>query len=129
MGRPINLPAVLLFGLAWGLSEGQLFLVLFSWIERFDLQPVTTGVISFLLIATFQGLWHGLYWDIKVAPDHNIKAWNLPKVMFVHIPNLSFGMFYLITFANPGIFLLMQTLGLIGGTYFMRFPGWSADTA
>ena len=34
-----------------------------------------------LAVGTFLGLWHALYWDRKVAPEHNIEAWNLRKVL------------------------------------------------
>ena len=47
-----------------------------------------TAVAAFAFIASYQGLWHRFYWDIKVAPPHNIPEWNVRKILFAHGPNL-----------------------------------------
>ncbi|MBL8099298.1 MAG: hypothetical protein JNK81_08950 [Anaerolineales bacterium] len=121
-GRELHKPSVLLFGLLWGLSEGQLMLSVWAIVEKFSPNIFVIGIISFLIISTFKGLWQSQYWDIHVSPEHNIPEWNLKKVLLGHIPNLIFTLTYLAMFGNALIFLLFQTTGLMICTYYMHFP-------
>lgn len=121
-GRELHLPSVLTFGLLWGLSEGQIFLSIWSVLEKFIVNPWFVALTAFLNIGMFKGLWQSQYWDIHVAPEHNIPEWNLKKVLFGHIPNLICTLSYLAVFGNALIFLLLQTAGLMYMTYRMRFP-------
>lgn len=123
-GRPLHWPTVLLFGLLWGTSEGLLFASVWSLVSRFVTANWLVVVVTFLLLAAFIGLWHALYWDIYVAPDHNIVEWNGRKVLLAHTPNLLVSLTYLTLFGNIGIFILLQTLALLLSTYFMRFPAY-----
>ncbi len=126
-GRPLVLPAVLLFGLFWGLSQGQLFLSIWTIISRLAGNPIWTYIFSFMAISTFTGLWHSQFWDIYVSPEHNIPEWNGRKVAFVHTPNLLLTLAYLTWRGNAGIFVLFQTLALLLSTIIMRFPPfWKA---
>lgn len=124
-GRELHLPQVLFFGLFWGLGEGLVFLSTWTVTEKFSSNVWLTALITFLIVGTFKGLWQSQYWDIHVAPEHNIPEWNLKKVLFGHIPNLICTLSYLAVFGNALIFLLLQTAGLMYMTYRMRFPAWS----
>lgn len=126
-GRELHKPSVLTFGLLWGLSEGQLILSIWAIVEKFSSNIFFIGIVSFLIISTFKGLWQSQYWDIYVSPEHNIPEWNLKKVLLGHIPNLIFTLIYLAMFGNVLIFLLFQTSGLMICTYYMHFPKWTAD--
>lgn len=126
-GRELHLPSVLTFGLLWGLSEGQLFLSIWAITEKLNSNVWIIGIVSFLIISTFKGLWQSQYWDILVSPEHNILEWNLRKVLFGHIPNLIFTLTYLAIFGNALIFLLFQTTGLMICTYYMYFPSWKTN--
>jgi len=120
--RELHKPSVLIFGLLWGLSEGQLMLSVWAIVEKFLSNIFVIGIISFLIISAFKGLWQSQYWDIYVSPEHNIPEWNLRKVLFGHVPNLIFTLTYLAMFGNALIFLLFQTSGLMICTYYMHFP-------
>ena len=121
-GRPLNLTAVIPFGLLWGLSEGQLFLSIWTIVEHLPLATVWVALISFIIISGFKGVWHSQYWDIYVSPEHNIEEWNGRKVLFCHVPNLIITLSFLAFFGNAALFVLWQTIGLLSSTYFMHFP-------
>ena len=121
-GRPLIMPALLIFGLLWGLSQGQLFVSIWTIVHRLISNDFWTYVVSFLMISSFVGLWHSQFWDIHVSPEHNILEWNGRKVLFVHIPNLLLTLAYLTWQGNAGIFVLLQTLALLISTFVMRFP-------
>lgn len=126
-GRELHLPQVLCFGLFWGLGEGQILLSAWAVTEKFISNIWLTALVTFLIVGTFKGLWQSQYWDIYVAPEHNIPEWNLKKVLFGHVPNLICTLSYLAVFGNALIFLLLQTAGLMYMTYRMRFPAWTDD--
>jgi hypothetical protein len=129
-GRPRSLLTVLVFGGLWGLSEGQLFLVFWAILERFITSPVLLVTVTFGVIATFNGLWHSLYWDIYVAPEHNILEWNIKKVLFCHVPNLAFTLSYVALYGSVGMFVVFQTISLMLSVYHMRFlPFWAQNRA
>ena len=129
-GRRLDIPAVLIFGSLWGLSESLLFVAV--WFAAANLIEPTwlVAVVAFIIISAFSGLWHQLYWDIYVAPEHNILEWNGRKVLFAHVPNLLVTLTYLAIYESFGMFVLFQTIVLLASTYFMRFPGfWSPASA
>lgn len=121
-GRQLYWSVVLTFGLLWGLSEGLLFLSVFVLTSQWVASKLLVWFISFSVISTFLGLWHQFYWDIYVAPEHNILEWNIKKVLYAHIPNIVITLTYLSLYGNAGIFVLCQTFALVASTYFMRFP-------
>ena len=121
-GRSLHLLTVIGFGFLWGISEGQLYLSFWAIPEKFGLPVVWVAIIAFTLISIFNQSWHSLYWDIHVAPEHNIVEWNGKKVMFAHIPNLVCCTVYLAVTGSAGMFVVFQTVALISSTYFMRFP-------
>ena len=121
-GRPLHFWTVICFGFLWGLSEGQLYLAFWALPEKIGLPLVWVAIIAFTLISIFNQLWHSLYWDIHVAPEHNIVESNMKKVFFAHIPNLVCCLAYLAVAGSTGMFVLFQTWALVLSTYFMRFP-------
>ena len=123
-GRPRVIWAQLLFGVVWGISEGQLMLSFWALSEIAGLTGFWAGVSTYLICTVFAGNWHRFYWDIHVAPDHNIREWNLKKVMWAHNPNLILTLVWLGLFGNAGLFVLFQATGLAASTWFMRFPPW-----
>ena len=122
--RELHLPSVLVFGLIWGLGEGQLFLSVWAVLEKLLSNVWIVMLVSFLIIGIFKGLWQSRYWDIYVSPEHNIPEWNGPKVLFGHVPNLICTLSFLALFGNPLLFLLFQTAGLMYSAYYMHFPAW-----
>jgi hypothetical protein len=128
-GRPLVWTAVLLFGLLWGISEGLLFASIWLIVFRIFGQTVWTVLLTFLILSAFLGLWHQFYWDVKVAPEHNVAEWNGRKVLFVHTPNLIATLTYLTLYQSIGIFVLLQTIALLLSTWFIHFPPfWQTDS-
>jgi len=128
-GRPRRIGWQLGFGLLWGISEAQLFLSIWDVSERFV--PGSRwigGLVAFTLISAFTGIWHDKFWDIHVAPEHNIIEWNARKVFCCHIPNLVITLTFLAVYRAPGLFVIFQTVSLMLSVWFMRFPA-PDDTA
>ena len=121
-GRPLVLSAVLPFGLAWGISEGLLFISVWALVFGAFGVSVWTVLITFLILSAFIALWHQFYWDIWVAPEHNIVEWNGRKIALVHVPNLVATLTYLTIYQNMGMMVIFQTIALLSSTYVMRFP-------
>lgn len=110
------------FGLVWGLCEAQLLLSGYVLVEQLGLgKPATVG-LAFVLLSAFQGVWHALYWDIKVAPEHNDPAWNLRKVLLCHVPNLLATLGFYAVSGSALWFVLFQTVSLTLSSMAMRFP-------
>ena len=127
-GRPLRPAAAVLFGMAWGVAQGVVFLSIWLWIARLGLGVAWTAVLTYFAIAAYQGVWHGLYWDIKVSPPHNLKSWNARKVALVHTPNLLVTLAFLAVFglSQAWAVVLMQCLALVLSCWFMHFP-WPTD--
>ncbi|MCP4139135.1 MAG: hypothetical protein GY755_02400 [Chloroflexi bacterium] len=127
-GRKLHIPSVVVFALLWGISDGFIFLSIWALVEFFVSIRWLIAVISFILIATYKGIWQSQYWDIHVSPEHNIPEWNLRKVLFAHIPNLLVTLTYLSIYESAGMFLIFQIIAIMGSAYFMRFPAWTTIT-
>ena len=123
-GRPLRPAFATLFGLLWGLAQSGLFLSIWLWIGALGLNPWWTAVLAYFGIAAYQGLWHGLFWDIKVSPPHNLRSWNAKKVALVHTPNLLVTVVYLASFGMEvaWVVVLAQTIALLLSAWFMHFP-------
>jgi hypothetical protein len=128
-GRSLVLTAVLPFGLLWGLSQGTLFVSIWLLLSKWITADWLLILASFLLLATFIGLWHSQYWDIHIAPEHNLVEWNLRKVLLAHTPNLVLTLTFLTRYESAALFVLWQTMALLLSTYFMRFPPFWGRTA
>ncbi len=121
-GRSLNLLSVIPFGLLWGVSEGVLFVSVWLILARWITTNWLLVLVTFLVLSTFKGMWHALYWDIYVSPEHNIDEWNIRKVLFAHVPNLLFTLTHLTLYHSAGLFVIWQVMALMLSTYFMRFP-------
>ena len=110
------------FGIVDGLAESQLFLCIWSAVEVIGMPRYGTGLVTFMLQGGFKANWDQRYWNVYVAPAHNIKDWNKWKVLLVHIPNVLVTFSYFITYGNATLYCATQTLALVGSTSFMRFP-------
>jgi len=65
-----------------------------------------TGLVAFIATSTFIGLWHALFWDIHIAPPHNIPEWNGKKALFAHVPNLVCCLAYLAFTGSARMFVI-----------------------
>lgn len=119
--RPRRLPVQLAFGIVWGTSIGVLFLSVFEIVAGDDPSFVRVAVV-WLLLAAFQGAWHQLFWDVKVAPPHNVLRWNPIKVAVAHVPNITLSLVVLATTGDRLVVLLAQVLALTLSAVAMRFP-------
>jgi hypothetical protein len=122
LDRARDLPAGFGFGLLWGVAEAQLLLSLWAVVEWSGWRLSYVVVAAFVLISLFQGCWHALYWDRRVAPEHNDPAWNLRKVLLCHVPNLAATLTFLAVYRAPLLFVAFQTLSLVLCSCAMRFP-------
>lgn len=116
------------FGLAWGISESLWFLTIWAIVEQFVSNPWATAALSFVAISAFTGIWHDRYWDIYVAPEHNIVEWNPRKVLLCHVPNLVATLAFLAAYGAVRWFVVFQTVALVLSVFAMRFPA-PTDTA
>jgi hypothetical protein len=127
-GRPSHPIASALFGAVWGLSSGQLQLSLFAIIEEFQFGRLATAVLMYFFFATFNLNFQLGWWDMRVSPPHNIRAWNAKKVLFAHNPFLIGTLAYFTLFGNAGIYVLLQAVALAASAVAMRFPPfWLPD--
>ena len=127
-GRPAHPLASGLFGLLWGSSTAQLQLSLFALIEEFQLGRATTGIAVFALFAAFNLGFQMCWWDIRVSPPHNVRAWNTRKVLLAHSPFLICTLAYFALFGNAALYVLFQALALAAAGIAMRFPPfWLPD--
>lgn len=118
------------YGAVWGACQGLWFLTLWSLVARSGLNVWWVAGLSYLLIGTYNGLWHRFFWDIYVSPPHNYSEWNTHKVLFCHTPNLLLCLTALALFGNSGMFVLLQATALAISAFVMRFPApWDAYSA
>jgi NAD(P)-dependent dehydrogenase (short-subunit alcohol dehydrogenase family) len=132
-GRKIVFPDTFIFGLLWGISEGLFFgsvwlLARRLWNNLLSTHPLISDYATcftvILVLSAFIGMWHALYWDIHISPNHNIIEWNIRKVLFAHNPNLILGAIYITMWENLGIWVALQAFALLGSTLAMPFPTW-----
>jgi hypothetical protein len=122
LDRPRDLPTGIGFGLAWGVTEAQLLLVLFALVEQSGWSKAYVVLVAFVLMSAFQGCWHALYWDRLVAPEHNDPRWNLRKVLLCHVPNLAATLTFLAVYSAPLLFVGLQALSLVLSSCAMHWP-------
>jgi NAD(P)-dependent dehydrogenase (short-subunit alcohol dehydrogenase family) len=129
-GRRIVWPDTLLFGVAWGVSEGLLFGSVWlaskrffdGWLGAGTLADSLTLAVTIVVLSAFLGLWHALYWDIHVSPEHNIAEWNIRKVLFAHTPNLVVSGIWVTAYEDLALFVALQALALVLSSMAMPFP-------
>jgi len=129
-GRRVIVPDTVVFGVVWGVSEGLLFGSVWLLAKRFwdGLIGAGTGAdfaicfTTIIALSIFVGMWHALYWDVHISPEHNIYEWNIRKVLLAHNPNLILGAIYVTAWENLGIWVALQAFALFGSTLAMPFP-------
>ena len=121
-GRRRTTPMVLVFGVVWGVSQGQLYLAIRAAAAAAVDNSFAVGIASFVAISAFTAVWHDRYWDRLVSPPHNVEEWNGRKVALCHVPNLVITLTYLGVYDNDAMFVALQTIALTLSTWFMRFP-------
>jgi NAD(P)-dependent dehydrogenase (short-subunit alcohol dehydrogenase family) len=129
-GRRVSWPETPLFGLAWGVSEGLLMASVWVVATRVwrallgdgGLSDALVLVTVIVVLSAWIALWHALYWDIHISPEHNIIEWNTVKVAVVHTPNVVVSTAWLTAWENLGLFVVVQTVALLGSSMTMPFP-------
>ncbi len=129
-GRKVVFPDTIVFGLLWGLTQGLLFASAWITLKRI-VDPllgddvageIVLALLTILVLSLYQGLWHALYWDVHVSPEHNVIDWNTRKVAIVHNPNLILTTIWVTHYGNVGLWVLVETLALLGSCVTMPFP-------
>jgi hypothetical protein len=120
--RPSRPAVQVPFGLVWGMSIGLLFLSVHEFVALAGWGSWPTGLVSWLSISAFQGMWHELWWDVKVSPPHNVRRCNVAKVGFAHAPNITLSLIVLVAFGDARLFVALQILALTSSAVAMRFP-------
>lgn len=127
-GRRLYLLPTLLFGLAWGLTSGQLTLVLWALVEDFGLARFVTALLVFVLLAGYGPVYQSGWWDIHVSPPHNIRATNARKVLFAHLPFIAVALGHFTLYGNARVFVGFHAVALACSAVAMRFPPfWAKD--
>ena len=127
-GRPLRIPVAVVFGVTWGLAQGQLALSVYTWIEGLGLSRQWNVAIMFVAYSAFTAAWHSRFWDIHIAPDHNVREWNLRKVLMAHTPFLLLCILHLAIFGNQLLFVAWHVLALTACAWAMHFPApWDPD--
>lgn len=117
------------FGVLWGTAASQLQLGLFSTFQFFGLGRATAAVAVYFFFALFTSWFQVSWWDIRVSPPHNVRAWNTKKVLFAHNPFLIATLAHFALFGNAALFWLFQALALAAAAVAMRFPPfWVEDS-
>jgi hypothetical protein len=74
----------------------------------------------------FKSNWDERYWNVHVAPAHNVLDWNKWKVLFVHLPNVLLTISFFVTYGSAQLYVATQAVALVGTTNIMCFPPpWS----
>lgn len=114
-----------IFGIMWGLSQGQLFLCFWALAEFSGLSTLWVALLCGIAISAYNGNWQLRYWDIKVSPPHNYDDWNTRKVLLCHVPNLLLTLPFFAIYGNVQLYILWQTMALTLSAHRMHFPAWS----
>lgn len=121
-GRPLHAAWASLFGVAWGVSEGILLIAVWTVIDELVPADWLAVTICFLLFGGLSAVWHTLYWDVRVAPEHNVPDWDRRKVAFVHSPFLLVVLLHLARYGQGRVAVASYTVALVGASIAMRFP-------
>ena len=118
----------ILFGLAWGTCSSQVPLILWAVVEGFGFGRWINLFLVLFLLSGFSQIYQSGWWDIHVSPPHNVRAWNVKKVLFGHMPFLLATLAHLALFGNAAIFVMLHAAAMACSTLAMRFPPfWEKD--
>jgi hypothetical protein len=121
-GRPLHRSHVLTFGVLWGLAQSQLVLSVYVQLSKHIGNPVLLVIAMVIIYSAFAATWQSRYWDVHVSPAHNIREWNVRKVLIVHLPFLILSLIHLGIFENAALFVMWQVVALAASTWVMHFP-------
>ena len=125
--RQYMMPA-LGFGIVWGLSTGQLLLSFYHLADGTDLPRWGVWIAAYLAISAWQALFHDLFWDVYVSPEHDTPRSIRLKILVAHIPNVTLALTFLVIWENYLLFVLIETIALVSATVFQRFPApWATE--
>ena len=118
--RPRHLIGQVLFGVLWGSATGQVFVATFDLWDRTGWPTWGVWLGTWCTLSAFQGLFHDLWWDVYVTPEHD-TPWSIKrKVPASHIPNLTITLTYLAIYENRLVFVGLQALALVAASVFQR---------
>ena len=126
-GRPWRPVASTFFGMMWGMSQGLIMLSFWQLAIRAGTGPVGTAAIGWAGLALYFPLFQSFFWDLYVSPPHNLRAWNVRKILGCHVPNLTFSMFWLAAGANYLLVVLLQVFVLTAAARAMHIPARGDD--
>lgn len=124
--RKLHLLTQIPFGLIWGLSMGQVILIVwhFALDVGTDWALWQTWLLAWSILGVWQWAWQDFGWDVYISPEHD-SPWSIPvKTAASHIPNVSLCLWYIGTYENYAILIALQTLALIAASIGMRMPPW-----
>lgn len=125
-GRSFVFPDTIVFGLIWGLAQGLVYASVWLTFRRvvigFPGARIWLVVTTIVVLAVFSGVWRATYWDVHVAPEHNVAEWNLRKIALVYGPNLVLTVIWVSVWSNLALWVALETVALLGSAVFMRFP-------
>ena len=125
--RQYLVPA-LLFGVVWGLSTGQLLVSFYHLADRTDLPRWGVWIVAYLAMSAWQALFHDLFWDVYVSPEHDTPRSIRLKILVAHVPNVTLALTFLVIWNNYLLFVLIETVALVSATVFQRFPApWAIE--
>lgn len=128
-GRRRARTAAVVFGLLDGFCESQLFMCIWALVELTAWPRWGVATAVFFLQGGFKANWDQRYWNVHVAPAHNIDESDKWKVLFVHLPNVVVTFSHFVTYGSAWLYVISQIIALLGSTTAMRFPSpWSRYT-
>jgi hypothetical protein len=121
-GRMLHAGWASLFGVTWGVSEGVLLISVWAVVDDLVSPEWLAVALSFLLFGGLSAVWHARYWDVRIAPVHNIPEWDRVKVALVHSPFLLIVLVHIARYGQGRVAVAMYTVALVGASIAMRFP-------
>jgi len=69
-----------------------------------------------------------MYWDVYISPEHDSPKSIKIKTLVTHIPNVTLCLIFLTIYENYAIFIVLQTIALVGCSINMRLPApWNKE--
>ena len=120
--RKWYLGSALVFGIAWGLSTGQLLLSFYHVWTKAGLPGWATYLGAYACMGFWQYCIQDYWWDIYISPEHDSPRSIIIKTASCHIPNVALCLAFLAFFDNYAMYVAWQTLALVAAVIFQKFP-------
>ena len=120
--RKFSLVPQIFFGLIWGSATGQLLLSFYHVANMTGWPGWAVYLLAYVCMGFFQYLFHDLFWDVYVSPEHDTPRSIMIKTMVCHIPNVLICLCFLVIYENYLIYVLTQTFALVAASIFQKFP-------